>query len=175
MYLQIPYFVLPQAWMWQCRTFYGFRLEFKTRQFLFNGFVGGQNEGVNGKLCQLWGGGWSFLLNCAGRLALPLWSFWSFFWGIQPPNPVKTTLIKMCYIRGLTPSSNMRWNNVLNWLTLVTMYLFLAAANLNLKEPSPIFSTFSQLLEILVSQESSYFSHNQCKISLLKSVAFGRY
>ena len=44
-----------------------------------------------------------------------------------------------------------------------------------LKELSPIFSTFSQLLEILVSQESSYFSHNPCKISWLKSVAFGRY
>ena len=32
-----------------------------------------------------------------------------------------------------------------------------------LKEPSPIFSIFFKLLEILVSQESSYFSHNHSK------------
>ena len=43
------------------------------------------------------------------------------------------------------------------------------------KEPSAIFSTFSQTLEILVSQESSFFSHNICKISQLKIVPFGRY
>ena len=50
------------------------------------------------------------------------------------------------------------------------------AAILELQEPSPIFSTFfSKLLEILVSQGSSNFSHNPCKIPQLKSVPFGRY
>ena len=39
---------------------------------------------------------------------------------------------------------------------------------------SPIFSTFFKLLEILLSQESSYFSDNSRKILQLESVPFGR-
>ena len=38
------------------------------------------------------------------------------------------------------------------------------------KKPSPIFQPFFKLLEILVSQESSYFSDNSWKISQLKTV-----
>ena len=46
----------------------------------------------------------------------------------------------------------------------------------NLKEPSPIFLTFFfKLLEILLSQNSSYFSYNSRQISQLKSVPIGRY
>ena len=44
-----------------------------------------------------------------------------------------------------------------------------------LKEPSPIFPFFNTLKEILVSQESSYFSHNPWQISQVKIVPFGRY
>ena len=32
-----------------------------------------------------------------------------------------------------------------------------------------------KLFEILVSQERSYFSHDPCQISQLKSIPFGRY
>ena len=37
-----------------------------------------------------------------------------------------------------------------------------------LKEPSLIFQLFKKLLEILISQESLYFSHNPWQISQLK-------
>ena len=53
--------------------------------------------------------------------------------------------------------------------------------NINLREAllrgaqSNFFQLFSKLLEILVSQESSQFSPNPCKISQLKIVLFGRY
>ena len=40
------------------------------------------------------------------------------------------------------------------------------------KEPSPIFSTFFQTFEILLWQESSYFSHNPWKILQPKGVQF---
>ena len=40
------------------------------------------------------------------------------------------------------------------------------------KEPSPIFSTFFKLFEILISQESSCFSLNSWLILQLISIAF---
>ena len=42
-------------------------------------------------------------------------------------------------------------------------------------EPVLSFQLFPQLLEILVAQEISYFSHKPCKISWLKIVGFGSY
>ena len=95
-----------------------------------------------------------------------LWTCLSFHFCMKNKNTIKE-VIKLQLERGTLLKGNIfikqKYRTCQRMVYSVVYVVFCS-----LKEPSPIFFNFFKLLEILVSQESSYLSHKPCQILQLK-------